>query len=95
MKFVTLIAATLIFSASASAQTTRAAAKKSTAAHTQLKTRRGKAKSSRTKSTAAATGEVITLTDEKAHKAAWTFEEMLKRRLEIDTAEGVTVQQNE
>jgi len=93
MKFVTLIVA-MIVSLSAAAQTTRRATEKSTA-HGQQKTSGRKAKLSRAKASAAATDEVITLTDEKAHKAKWTFEEMLKRRLQIDAEEGAALQQKE
>ncbi|GAA4728507.1 hypothetical protein [Flavisolibacter ginsenosidimutans] len=91
MKFVTLVVAAMIVSFSASSQTTHRAAPKSTV-QKQQKTKSGKAKPSRTKSSAAKTDEAITLTDEKAHKAKWTFEEMLKRRLQIDAEDGVTVQ---
>lgn len=93
MKFVTLVVAAMIISFSASSQTTRGAAHKSTATHSQQKSQ--KVKSARSKSSAAKTDETITLTDEKAHKAAWTFEELLKRRLEIDAADNVTVQGKE
>jgi hypothetical protein len=92
MKFVSLVVAAMIISFGADAQTTRGAAEKSAVAHKQQKPKGGKVKPSRKKSTTAATNEVITLTDEKAHKAKWTFEEMLKRRLEIDAEEGVTQQ---
>ena len=91
MKFVTLALAAMIVSFTASAQTSRNATAKSTA-HNGQKTKSGKVKSPGTTSSAAKNDEAITLTDEKAHKAKWTFEELLKRRLEIDAKESTTQQ---
>lgn len=88
MKFVSLVVVAVMFSMGAFAQTTPAAAKKRTATNTQQTAKERKAKPSETKARAAKHDEVTRLTDEKAHKAKWTFEQMLQRRLEIDAEEG-------
>jgi len=87
MKIVSLVITAMILSLSAPAQTTGKSAQKRTVAKVQQKTKARKAKSLKLK-TAAENAEVITLNDEKSHKAKWTFEEMLKRRLEIDAEDG-------
>ena len=91
MKFVTLVMAAMIISFSCAAQTTGNAAQKRTAAKIQKKTKSQKAKSG-SKAATAVNADVITLTDEKAYKAKWTFETMLMRRMEID-AEAAQRQQ--
>jgi|GEM_PF-6683641 len=88
MKFVSLVLTVMLISFGASAQTTRNASEKSAIAQAQKKTKFQKAKSSRTKAAAAKNSEVTTLTDERTYKAKWTFEEMLKRRMEIDAEKG-------
>ena len=87
MKFVSLVIAAMMFSFSASAQTTDSAAGKKTEVKTQQKKKGGKAKSG-TKVAAQKNSDVTTLTDERTYKAKWTFEEMLKRRMEIDAEKG-------
>ena len=83
MKFVTLILIGMMISFSATAQSTSNTAEK-TATQKQQKTKGKKAKPAKTKVLALKNVDVVTLTDEKAHKAKWTFEEMLRRRLEVD-----------
>lgn len=78
----------MILSFSAAAQTTGNAAEKRTVAKIQQKTKGQKVKSSGSKPAVAENRDVTTLRDEKAYKAKWTFEEMLKRRLEIDAEDG-------
>lgn len=94
MKFVSLVVAVIMMSFSASAQTTRDASKESAVAQVQQK-KNGKAKSSKSKIGTAVNTDVITLRDEKSHKAKWTFEEMLKRRMEIDAEKGERVLRKE
>lgn len=93
MKFVTLVISTIIFSATASAQTTQSA-KKSTA-HSQQKIKLHKPKSSPATRALAKKDETITLTDEKSYRAKWSFEEMLLRAVEVDAARGAAKQQTE
>ena len=96
MKFVSLVIAAMILALGADAQTANGKTEKTTVVKQQKKTKGKKAKSSRTKSTALKNSELIQLTDEKSYKAKWTFEEMLKRRLEIDAEdESVTQQQKD
>ena len=84
MKFVTLVVIGILISFGASAQTTDSKAENRTATQKQQKTKGKKAKQAKTKVLAPKNVDVVTLTDEKAHKAKWTFEEMLRRRLEVD-----------
>ena len=89
MKFVSLLITAMILSMSAPAQTTGKSVKKTAVAKVQQKKSK-KATSLKFKPVNAGNAETITLNDEKAHKAKWTFEEMLKRRLEIDAEDGKT-----
>jgi len=95
MKFVSLVIAAMILSLGADAQTANGKTEKTTIVKQQKKTKGKTVKSSRTKSTALKNSELIQLTDEKSYTAKWTFEEMLKRRLEIDAEDVETVTQNE
>ena len=87
MKFVTLVMAAMIISFGAAAQATGDPAQKRTVAKVQQKTKGQKAKS-RSKAAAGKNVGVTTLTDERAHKAKWTFEQMLMRRMEIDAEDA-------
>jgi hypothetical protein len=87
MKFVTLVISAMIISFNAAAQTTGHAAQKRTAAKVQQKAQGRKAKSFTPKATAE-DADVTTLKDERAYKAKWSFEEILKRRQEIDAENG-------
>lgn len=95
MKFVSLVIAAVMLSFSADAQSAPDAAEKRTVGNTQQKPKSQKAKFRKAKSTAAKNVDVVTLTDERAYKAKWTFEEMLKRRLEIDAEDGKKQQRKE
>ena len=88
MKFVTLAVMAIMISFGAASQTTRTAPQKSAVTQVQQKKKVQKAKSSKTKLSASKKGDVTTLTDEKAYKAKWSFEQMLLRRLEIDAEES-------
>ena len=87
MKLVTLAIVAMFISFSAPAQTGSKELQKRTVQKIQQKKKSKTAKFDRPKATAQNT-DVTTLTDERAHKAKWSFEEMLKRRLEIDAEEG-------
>jgi hypothetical protein len=87
MKFVSLVIIATIFSFGASAQTAADVTEKNTVAKVQQKKKTAKAKASRTKRWAKG-GETTTLSDERSYKAKWTFEQMLKRRMEIDAEDG-------
>lgn len=95
MKFVSLMIAAMFLTLGADAQSANGKTVKTTVVKQQKKTKGKKVKSSHTKSTALKDSELIQLTDEKSYKAKWTFEEMLKRRLEIDAEDVETVTQNE
>lgn len=88
MKFVSLVVISMIFSIAASAQNAPVATEKRTAAQNHQKIKVKKARSVKKKTPVAKGEDVITLNDEKSYKAKWTFEEMLKRRLEVDAAEN-------
>jgi hypothetical protein len=75
----------MIISFSAGAQSTGNATK-SRVVKIQQKTKKQKKGPPQLKG--AANTDLTTLQDEKAHKAKWTFEEMLQRRLEIEAEEG-------
>lgn len=88
MKFVSLVIIATIFSFGASAQTAvDVTEKENSVAKVQQKKKTAKAKASRTKRWAKG-GETTTLSDERSYKAKWTFEQMLKRRMEIDAEDG-------
>ena len=85
----------MIISFGAPAQTTGHTAQKRTVVKTQQKTKKQKTKTSETKAAAAEGVDITTLKDEKAHKAKRSFEEMLRRRLEVDAEEGERQQRKE
>ena len=91
MKLVSVLVVTMFLSFGAAAQTTSKATPKRTVAKTHQKQKIKKAKTIKLKTKAENT-DVTTLVDEKAHKAKWSFDEMLKRRLEIDAEEGESQQ---
>lgn len=87
MKFVSLVIIATIFSFGASAQIVAGVTEKNTVAKVQQKKKTAKAKTSRSKRWTKG-GETTTLSDERSYKAKWTFEQMLKRRMEIDAEDG-------